>query len=209
MPEAHPRTARKKARQRTHDLILSAARDSFRSVGYHESTIRAIADSAGVAVGTVMSHCNSKEELLYEALQRAIDTTTEQVFQALPAGPLDMQLTFIAESFLRYYAQDAALNTEFLERSMFARGIWGERFAEQVTGIGSRIHELFSDAIIRDEIPSGVDVRATIATFFSIYYFTLIIQIKSRFADLDPGIEQLRWQIQHLYRGSLACAELN
>lgn len=46
--------------------ILEAARVLFRAKGYHATTIRDIADEAGMLSGSLYAHIKSKEDLLYE-----------------------------------------------------------------------------------------------------------------------------------------------
>ena len=58
----------------------------------------------------------------------------------------------------------------------------------------------------RGEIPATTDVSAAVTTFFSLYYFVLMIQIKERFADVDSGVKQLTGLIVHLYKG-LTCGQ--
>ena len=48
----------------TRERVLEAARDLFNEVGYDETTIRAIAERAGVSVGSVFTTFASKAEVL-------------------------------------------------------------------------------------------------------------------------------------------------
>lgn len=63
MVEAPNRLQRKK--QRTRDLIQGTALELFAAHGYHETTIKAIADAADVAARTVTLHFPAKEDLLF------------------------------------------------------------------------------------------------------------------------------------------------
>lgn len=57
---------------RTKALILAAARHAFASHGYNESSIRAIAQEAGVAPSLLIRHFGSKPALFREALLHAM-----------------------------------------------------------------------------------------------------------------------------------------
>ncbi|MCL6517276.1 TetR/AcrR family transcriptional regulator [Alicyclobacillus sp.] len=48
------------------EQILAAARRLFREKGYHGTTIREIAEEAGVLSGSLYAHIQSKEDLLFE-----------------------------------------------------------------------------------------------------------------------------------------------
>jgi AcrR family transcriptional regulator len=50
--------------QQTRTLLLEAALQQFAANGYHGTSMRQIADAAGVAVGGIYNHFSSKEEIL-------------------------------------------------------------------------------------------------------------------------------------------------
>ncbi|MCW2914964.1 MAG: transcriptional regulator, TetR family [Actinomycetia bacterium] len=60
-----PSDRRERKKQRTRELIQEAALDLFAASGYHETTIKAIADAADVAPRTVTLHFPAKEDLLF------------------------------------------------------------------------------------------------------------------------------------------------
>ncbi len=195
-------TSRKRQRATTREAVLGAAREAIRELGFQRTTIRAIAKTAGVSTGTVMHYGKSKEDLLYEAFHEDIEGIAADVFAALPVDqPLPRQLAHIGGEFLRRYAAEPELYADFLEHSLLARGEWGDRFTVQATRIGVRIGGLFRDAIERGELPAETDVRAAVITFFSLYYFALLNQVKTRFDGIDAAVDQLRTVIDEHHRG--------
>ena len=75
------RMARKQA---TRDRVLAAARDLFDEVGFEGSTIRMIADRAGVAVGSVFTTFNSKAEVLSQVMLDRLDGLYAELDAVLP-----------------------------------------------------------------------------------------------------------------------------
>jgi AcrR family transcriptional regulator len=67
VPADEPRRTRAEQRQDTEARILAAARESFASLGYERTTIRAVAAAAGVNAGLVMHYYGSKMELVSRA----------------------------------------------------------------------------------------------------------------------------------------------
>ncbi len=59
-----PQTAKTPKGEQTRALILSTALDLFRERGYEETTMRAIAECAGVALGNAYYYFRSKEHLI-------------------------------------------------------------------------------------------------------------------------------------------------
>ncbi|OGA96067.1 MAG: transcriptional regulator [Betaproteobacteria bacterium RIFCSPLOWO2_12_FULL_66_14] len=62
--------------------ILGAAIELFGKRGYHATTIRQIADRAGVSTGLVYQYFGDKEDVLFLALQTVLDSYKERIPQA-------------------------------------------------------------------------------------------------------------------------------
>lgn len=60
---------REEQKQATREKVLEAARDLFNDTGYDETTIRAIAERAGVSVGSVFTTFASKAEVLSHVME--------------------------------------------------------------------------------------------------------------------------------------------
>jgi AcrR family transcriptional regulator len=64
--------------------VLVAARDLFNDVGYEETTIRAIAERAGVSVGSVFTTFASKAEVLSHVMEHRLDDLYLEFDRVLP-----------------------------------------------------------------------------------------------------------------------------
>jgi AcrR family transcriptional regulator len=67
----------------TKALILETALDMFRERGYDETTMRAVAQKAGVSLGNAYYYFRSKEYLIQAFYQRVHDSHMEVVLPAL------------------------------------------------------------------------------------------------------------------------------
>ena len=67
----------------TKALILETALDMFRERGYDETTMRAIAQKAGVSLGNAYYYFRSKEYLIQAFYQRLHDSHIEVALPAL------------------------------------------------------------------------------------------------------------------------------
>ena len=63
----------------TRDHILKSAAKLFRDQGYVATTLRQIADAAGIQAGSVYYHFRSKDEILTEILDTGIDEVRKSV----------------------------------------------------------------------------------------------------------------------------------
>lgn len=66
-------SVRETQKQSTRRKVLEAARDLFNEIGYDESTIRAIAEHAGVSVGSVFTTFASKADVLSQVMDDRVD----------------------------------------------------------------------------------------------------------------------------------------
>lgn len=73
MEERPTRRGRRPGRSDTKNLILESARHLFASLGYDQTTIRAVAEKAGVDSALVMHYFSSKEGLLHAAMEWPFD----------------------------------------------------------------------------------------------------------------------------------------
>lgn len=68
----------------TRERVLEAARDLFNDVGYEETTIRAIAERAGVSVGSVFTTFASKAEVLSHVMDHRLAELYAEFDRVLP-----------------------------------------------------------------------------------------------------------------------------
>lgn len=71
-------------KQATREKVLEAARDLFNDVGYEETTIRAIAERAGVSVGSVFTTFASKAEVLSHVMTHRLTDLYKEFDRVLP-----------------------------------------------------------------------------------------------------------------------------
>jgi AcrR family transcriptional regulator len=87
----------------TRRRLLDAAQELIEQGGYGAATVAAIAERAGVAVGTLYRHFTSKEELFVEVF-RAVCSREERAMRALtpdPAGGAGRWLETVLATFAR------------------------------------------------------------------------------------------------------------
>ena len=170
-PAPKPRATQKEA---TRSRILEVARAHFERDGFEASSFRAIAEDAGVAVGTVALHFEDKKGLLHAALYDDLERAIELCLSRGTRGSLVKRLTDIMEPAYEYYARRPRLSRTLLESSLFAASPWKERFTGQVGRVHVRLVAVAEAARSRGEIASDADVTVFAAAVFSFYYMALI-----------------------------------
>lgn len=86
------------------DTIVRAAESILRARGYQKTTIDEIASEAGVAKGTFYLYFKSKQQLLIEVLDRAVDSLEDRLQRSLVgvSDPIE-RLEKMALSYMRGY----------------------------------------------------------------------------------------------------------
>jgi AcrR family transcriptional regulator len=143
--------ARAEQRRRTQARILAAASDLFAASGYERTTVRAVAQAAGVDAGLVMHYFGSKQALFEQVTQGA---------QPLPApsGPpaelAEQVLARLAESLETEPVQSLAVLRSMLTHPEAAHTL-GERtiryraqLAEAIGGPGADVRAALITALI-------------------------------------------------------------
>jgi AcrR family transcriptional regulator len=76
--------ARRDKKLMTRGRVLTAARDLFDEIGYDETTIRMVAERAGVAVGSVFTTFAGKAELLSQVMADRVDALQAELEHLAP-----------------------------------------------------------------------------------------------------------------------------
>lgn len=99
----------------TRDDILEAAAQVFRKKGFHGASMADIADSVNLQKASLYHHVSSKQEILLELLERALDLLQEQISAvASQSLPPDQKLRLMIRTYLQALAQYPDLSSVLL-----------------------------------------------------------------------------------------------
>ncbi len=184
-------TRRDQQKAETNALILAAAKALFIEKNYENTTIRAIAKQAGVALGTVFVHFPDKSALLAAALYEDIERVLAEAFATIPQTTLKVQLLHLAQSLYSYYAQNPSLSRTLVKESMFMSGEWGDILMGQIQRFNIEVAQLFRTAQTKGEVPSGLDSDLAAQIFFSHYWLALFVGLQSETVSPQTQTELL------------------
>ena len=116
------------------DVIRDAALDLFDREGYDAATMRGLADAVGIKAASLYNHFRSKEDILWDLIQRAFDDLERGRLAAMEGlGPLNEDSSARLEAFYRAHVRFHAINrasAEVINRQI--RSLSPERFASSV-----------------------------------------------------------------------------
>ena len=110
----------------TKELILEAARESLREQGYSGTSIRAVAERAGVQLSLVHYHFGSKQSVLVAVLERENEKLLERQ-QALFTGPGPLSVKWRAAC--RFLEDDLESGYVRILWELWAAGLADEQLA--------------------------------------------------------------------------------
>ena len=120
-------SSREQAKRQRRDQILEAAIGCFATKGFHQTSIRDIAKSAGISLGNLYNHFSSKAELITEIA--TIEATEVARYQPIPTvteDPDRMICDFIDDQLQSIEGQAHVILTLEIARE----SIWNDQIAE-------------------------------------------------------------------------------
>lgn len=162
---------RETQKQGTRRKVLEAARDLFNEIGYEESTIRAIAERAGVSVGSVFTTFASKADILSQVMDdrvEALYAELDRVTRHLRGTTCDrvcsvfaIHYDFECRRVKLFLAHIAASFSPSLEATTIPYGR-NSRFK-------SMLVDLLADGVERGEVRADADLDLVLDTLMASY----------------------------------------
>ena len=192
---------REQQKQATRARVMDAARDLFDHVGYEETTIRAIAEKAGVSVGSVFTTFSSKAERT-----AALTAELERVSPHL-RGSLTDRLSSILAVHYDFQMRRPKLYLAYLAASFRASHEQGFVRMGANPGLQAPMRELLLGAIERGEAPATLDIELAIETLVALYGFNYLrVAEGAGSADLTAVMDR---QLRLLFEGLQPRAGVN
>lgn len=102
-PQSTAPTRAERRKQRTSEAILDAAEPLFLEHGFHQASVKQIADDADVALGTLYAHFGSKERVYAALVNRAMEIDEQYMTEAHSLETPEARISAVAEAYLRFY----------------------------------------------------------------------------------------------------------
>lgn len=167
-------STRRHQKEATRSRVLDAARDLFDSVGYDETTVRAIARQAGVSVGSVFTTFAAKAEILSHVMQERLEGLYAELDRVAPnlRGSTADRLRSI---FAIHYSFEARHTRLFLAH-IAAAFDWSLHAAARPYGRTPRLREILRDCLTdgreRGDVHPDVDLEQVIDLLLAAYAWT-------------------------------------
>lgn len=188
---------REKRKLETREQIQRAARSLITECGYEKTTMRALAEAAGVGVGTIALHFKDKKSLLLSTFHDEIGEVAVRAIESVPEdGTLKDKFLFILEALYGYYGEHTIFLRSVAKEALFATGEWKELFDAQLMGVIKRISAMIDMHKTSGEVRSEVNNHHVGAVCWSLYVNGLIdglngevFDAKAQVAKVEPLLD--------------------
>jgi AcrR family transcriptional regulator len=177
--------------ERARAAILDSAYDLFLTQGYSATSMRQIAQKAGIALGGIYNHFASKDEIFQELIISKHPYL--QILPVLQAAPGETTEEFIRNA-ARLVQQEMGHRPDFI-KLMFIEIVEFEgrhfpKVLETVFPMALPLLQRFtaSESGVRQDIPTPHLIRAFIGSILAFY----LTDFLTRQASVPPGIRDMR-----------------
>ena len=163
--------ARQDRKLATRARVLAAARDLFDEAGYDETTIRMVAQRAGVSVGSVFTTFAGKAELLSQVMADRVEALQAELEQLIPhlRGPTVDRLRSIMAVHYGFETKRLRLFVAYVAASFN----WPREGGVTPIGRNVRFRGMLAEALAggveRGEVRPDVDAELFIDTLLAAY----------------------------------------
>lgn len=189
--------SRAQARDTSRIKVLSAAEELFVRHGFASTTIRQIAESAAVSVGTVMAVAD-KNGLLVEIFDRKIASIQPSPFEAPIAHDPAAEIIDILGAFVRFFAAQPDLARAYT--AILVGGKHPSAIFAELTGV---LIEQVSDVLTRAG-HSATDASATARIIHRAYLGEVFIWAGQGNQNPDSTLTELEKTVRYLVNGKVA-----
>jgi AcrR family transcriptional regulator len=151
--------------------IIAAAARAFEANGFEKTTMRDIAEAAGVATGTLLLYTPTKDDLLVLVFKTELEPVIEQTFATLPETDILNQILYAFAGVIEHHSRKMALSRPFLKDLAFANepviSDAAALNARHIGGIADLIEAAKARGEIYPEAPSLLTARCSHQLFVS------------------------------------------
>lgn len=186
----------------TRRKVLESARDLFNEIGYEETTIRAVAERAGVSVGSVFTTFASKADVLSQVMDdrvEALHSELEHVARHMRGSVVDRLCSLFAIHYdfecrrvRLFLAHIAASYSPSLEPTTVPYG--------RNPQFKAMILDMLEDGQARGEVRADCDLDLVLDTLMAAYAWNYRLAA-SRQADAAAMTDLMERQIRLLFDG--------
>lgn len=183
--------------------IKAAARELFIAQGFDATTIRQIADHAGVGLATLFLYAADKRDLLFLTCNDELAALTERAFTDVGHETgLVARLTVAFRHFFLFYAENRTLSRDLLrELTFFTAGQHSARFQATRAATIAKIAETVAQAATEKAIAPAQPPALVAEVIFFVFAAEVRQWLAKETAPPEAGVQRLASMLQVVIEG--------
>ncbi|WP_181790296.1 TetR/AcrR family transcriptional regulator [Myxococcus llanfairpwllgwyngyllgogerychwyrndrobwllllantysiliogogogochensis] len=165
---------RERAKSDKWERIRAAAKRLFVERGYAGTTVRAIAEEAGVATGTVLVYGETKDALLHELWRAEAMPLVEQAVSSLPDGAFVDRCMHLFTPLLAHYASQPELARAVVKELPWLTGAAESLHRPALARLVGALARIVDEAKARGELRADVELQLAAELVFSVYHAAVL-----------------------------------
>ncbi|QSQ17067.1 TetR/AcrR family transcriptional regulator [Myxococcus landrumensis] len=165
---------RERAKADKWERIRAAAKRLFSERGYESTTVRAIAEEAGVATGTVLVYGETKDTLLHEIWREEAMPILEKAVASLPAGAFVDRCMHLFSPLLAHYASQPDLARVVVKELPWLTGAAEEAQRPALAQFLGTLARIVDEAKAKKELRAELESELAAGLAFSVYHSALL-----------------------------------
>ena len=164
--------------------IIAAARVLFAGDGYDATTTRAIAEAAGIGVGTLFLYAPTKPDVLWLLFGTDMGIVLDDALATLPAqAPLLDQLMHLFGAFFDFYLRDPRLGRAYVRELLGLSPLFRLERQALEHRLFAAMAKLLGEAVASGELRADLQPQVAIFASFSLYFSALQAWISGELAE--------------------------
>ncbi len=184
--------------KKTKELISRTALALFVEKGITETTIRDIAQAAGVAEGTLYRHYESKDELAWELFSHNFKVFARELERLQEEnGTLKEKLAAMIRQFCRFFDEDPVLFSYLL----LAQHAQLKKVTPEMPNPVVVVRDVIAQAISRHEIPAGdpeILAGMILGVVLQVATFKIYGRVAQPLSELSETLIGACYQVLHI-----------
>ncbi|EGB15460.1 regulatory protein TetR [Pseudodesulfovibrio mercurii] len=196
---------REERKAETRRRIQAAARTLIAEKGFEATTMRDLAQAAGVGVGTIALHFRDKTSLLFSSFFDDIGEVSRRAIASAPRDvPLREQFRHMLRTMYGYYGEHTLFLRSVVKEALFATGEWKARFDGQLREIVGEVAGLIEARKATGEVRSDVSGLQLAMVCWSLYAGGLIDGLNRERFDVEGQVASVMGLLDVVLAGVLA-----
>lgn len=165
---------RERAKSEKWERIRAAAKRLFVERGYAGTTVRAIAEAAGVGTGTVLVYGETKDALLHELWRSEAMPLVEEAVSSLPEGAFVDRCMHLFSPLLAHYASQPELARAVVKELPWLTGAAEALHRPALARLVGALARIVEEAKAKGELRAEVEGELAAGLAFSVYYAAVV-----------------------------------